>query len=95
VGGDDNHRGIRVLLHNPSEIIQSFAAVGRGSLEIEVEEDGVGPFALEQRKQLGGRGQGFDPFEQVAQSKAGRERDIGIIVDDYSEAERLFHRVPA
>ena len=34
------------------------------------------------RQQLGGRAQGLDPLEQVAQREPRGERDIRIVVDD-------------
>ena len=52
--GDDHHRCVGIDLHDLAERVEPLAAVGRAALEIEVEQDRVGAFALEQRQQVGG-----------------------------------------
>ena len=61
------------------------------ALEIEVEQDGVGPLRLEQRQEIGGRDQRLDPLEQVPQRQARGKRDIGVVVDDDGKAEGVVH----
>ncbi len=45
------------MLHDLAEEVEALAPVGRAALEIEVEQDRVRTFLLEQRQQLGGRAQ--------------------------------------
>ena len=89
--GDDHDRGVRVDLHHVAEKAEAFAPVGRSTLEIEVEQDRVWAFRLEERQKLGGSAQCLNAFEQIAKRETRGERDIGIIVDDDGKAERRLH----
>ena len=90
MGGDDDHRRLRVALHDPAEIVEALAAVGRAALEIEVEQDRRRAHrALMQRRQLRrATGSVGDLAEQVAQRQPRRQRDVGIVVDDDGQVER-------
>src|SRR5206468_11414189 len=89
--GDDHDRGVRVDLHHLAEKAEAFAAIGRSTLEIEVEQDRVRAFRLQQRQKLGGSAQCLNGFEQVTEGETRCERDIRVIVDDQCEAEWRLH----
>ncbi len=94
VGGDDHHGGIGLLLHDSPKEIETLAPVGRAAFEIEVEQDRIRAFPLQERQELGGRAQRLHPFEHVAERKTRSKRDIRIVVDDDGKAERRFHATP-
>ena len=93
MGGDDHHRRLRVARHDPAEIVEALAAVGRAALEIEVEQDRRrATRASMQRQQLRAARPGSSiSLEQVAQRQPRRQRDVGIVVDDDGKVERRIH----
>ena len=88
VGGDDHHRRVGILLHDPREEPEPLAAVGCPALEIEVEQDRVGIFLLEHRQQFARSAKRLDALEQIAQRESRGERDVGIVVDHDGKIER-------
>ena len=89
--GDDHHSGVGIDPHNLVQERQALTPVRRAALEIEVEQDRVRTLFLQQRQQGPRRTQGFDPPEQVSKREPGGEGNVGVVVDDNSEAERVVH----
>lgn len=88
---DDHHGRVGVERHDPTEIVQPFAAVRGGALKIEIEQNRIRPLALHDRQKLGGGRERLHALEHVPQSETRGERDIGIVVDDYGQLELVFH----
>jgi len=91
VRGDDDDRRIGVQFHDPGEVIEAFAAIGGRALEIEIQQNRVRRFLFQEGKQVPGRIERFDAFEDVAQGQARGERDIRVVVHDHSQFEFLVH----
>jgi len=79
------------IFHDLPEEIEAFAAVGPRAFEVEIQKNRIGAFALEERKELGGRTKRLDALEHLAQRETCGEGNVGIVVDDDRKVEDFRH----